>query len=582
MLKTMVYGDSSTAGTANCVLETSAVPPQRCLSKDKAVNLGASRSLMDEWEINQKRYGNIIPFPRRRLMPAMAIVKDTHVGPQAELYDDSVIAIEYDRSTIKYDAFIPGYMYEVTAIEFNDAASISQYGQDSIVETSANDAQLGSDCREYSKGWARVRLRRETEYPTTLAEYGDVWDDTYHHITMVGYYDEENGDFYENTGTDRSVTISFRATPLSSLTPPISLPAGISFVPEDKTHTEFKVVFYHKSQGYSSQIWAQHNINTTSTVTLNHTKSANSTLDLVATLQGASTNGTYWDSTGWIHPSYQQSALSNAIHITKGSTGTSLVIDWNVIKDAAHWDSDNGRIEINPETGEEYSATSIPIYIYGCWDTMRSGGTSDGHLVGDYNQSTTVSSAGMTSKNIAIKSAGNLNKTEEVDSIARHYTCLYKIFWNTDQSTIDILKLDPWDEDSIRESDKNIGGTYGLIYPTSGFVRSTGGSMTTRNYIGNSNVVTNNTANVPITSTINGQPAKYIVTQYFPQQSQMYTETFTINGQSLTANNSVEINPSTAQSLNIVFNGTPSGSARWLNLQQVGSNEYANLSFTFN
>ena len=104
-----------------------------------------------------------------------------------------------------------------------------------------------------------------------------------------------------------------------------------------------------------------------------------------------------------------------------------------------------------------------------------------------------------------------------------------------------------------------------------------------RNYVGEASVVNNNSATVTVSSTINENPASYIVKQYFPADSQEINETYTINGQSLGKNDTYTITPSgTTSTLTIDFGNVPAESVRWLTLQQVNSREFANISFTFN
>lgn len=565
-----VYGDSQTAGTANYVLETNLTPPNRCISKSVAIGSGAAIGAMDEWEKIQRQYGNAYPFPYNRLMPIVSIANPISYEGFAELYDDIVLQSVYDRSTPKRDAYMAGYSYEVTDIVFNNSEEQALYENDSIVITDATDESFG-DCTRYTKGWAQIDIRKVSKFPSTEEEYGSVWADGYHHIQMIACSDIENGQYYINTGYDRSVTISLRATKLSSS----DLPAGVKSVPVNKTHTEFQIVFYHNGQlDGTPMIWQQYP-NDTDILTLNHTASQNSTLDLAVTIDDASTNGTYWDNTGWIHNASQSSTLANAISITKTANGTSLNIDWNIIRQFAE---------------DTQEAVSMPIWIYGCWDQMRNGGTQDGHLIGDYNATTTLSADGMASQVLNVKSAGNLNKTEDSQSIVKYYTPLYKIMWNNDPNdpyynNIRVMPFEKFDAICISKIYDNIkNGVYGLIYPVSGFQRSSNNPDTSRNYIGDSTVVSGGQASVTVVSTINEFfNTPYTVQQYFPQSSQTTSETYTINGQSLSPTGSITITPTTRTStLNINFGNIPAGSARWLSIRQTDSREFANLSFTFN
>ena len=569
MLQMQVYGDRQTAGTANYVLKTDLTPPSRCISKSVAIGSGAAVGTMDEWEQVQRRYGNAYPFPYNRLMPAAAIGNMEQYEGFAELYDDTVLQIAYDRNTPKRDGYMAGYSYEVTDIVFNNSQEQTLYGNDSIVITDATDSYFGA-CTRYTKGWAQIDIRKVSAFPQTKEAYDPLWADGYHHISMIACADIENGQHYVNTGYDRSVTISIRATKLSSS----DIPTGVKSVPVDKTHTEFQIVFYHSGQlDGNPTIWKEYP-NTTNILTLNHTASQNSTLDLAVTIDDASTNGTYWDSTGWIHNAAQSSTLANAISIIKTANGTSLNIDWRIIRQFAE---------------EAQEAVGIPIWVYGCWDQMRSGGTSDGHLIGDYNATTTLSAEEMTSQTLNVKSAGNLNKTEESQSITKYYTPLYKIMWGNDPNdpynNIRVMPFEKFDAICISNIYNNpTNGVYGLIYPTSGFQRSSNNPDTNRNYVGDSSVVSGGQASVTIASTVNEFfYTPYTVQQYFPQSSQITSETYTVNGQSLTPTGSITITPTAGTStLSIDFGNIPAGSARWLSIQQTDSREYANLSFTFN
>lgn len=143
------------------------------------------------------------------------------------------------------------------------------------------------------------------------------------------------------------------------------------------------------------------------------------------------------------------------------------------------------------------------------------------------------------------------------------------------------MPLEATDQMMIADN-QNIGGTYGLIYPTSGFTKINDG-IQLRNYVGDASVIDNNTATITISSTINGSPASYIVKQYFPSGSQEINETYTINGQSLGKNDTYTVTTNeTTSTLTINFGNIPTESVRWLTLQQVDSREFANISFTFN
>lgn len=558
----MRYGGSDVTLSANVVLQSSLTPDNRCISKQIAIQSEASEDAMTQWEYTQSAK-NYVPFPSNRLMPPQAVINKDSYEPFAELYDDRLLEIAYDRGSVKYDSFKAGYSYELTYVTFNDSYSQSLYGSAPIAITNSDkseetDAVLGS-CTAYTKGWAKVIVRNVSSYPEDGYD-AEYWasDDGYTNINIVGYMDYVDNDFYTNIGEDRSVTLSFRATPLDSI------PSGINRVKPANTHLEFDTVFYHNGQSTVSTSWAEYPIAETSTMTLTHTSSQ--PLDIAVTLDGLSTNGTYWDSEGW-HAVSQTSPFRGAINVSKSGNTSTVSINWQLIQNIANQDN---------------NAATIPIYIYGCWDTMSVGNSSDQHLVGNYNGSTTLSVTGMNSRSITVKSAGNLNKTEDAQTVQKYYTCMYKILWANTGPNIKIMPLSSADQTLIANNG-NIGGTYGLIYPTNGFVRPSNQNEELRNYIGNASVVNNNSSNVIISSTINESPANYIVTQYFPSGSDNINETYTINGTSLSKDGSYTVNPSgNTSTLNINFGNIPAGSVRWLTLQQVDSREYANLSFTFN
>lgn len=600
MLKMMAYGPSwaggsAIQGTANYVLNTDLVPKERCIKKNTAISSGAAVTAMDEWEISQKRYGNTYPFPTNRLMPASAIYNSASYEGFAELYDDVALDIEYDRTGHKYDSYIAGYSYEVTDITFVNSNEQSLYGNDEIEESSVNDDRFvwtdkqgmshGGTATEYKKGWARIRVRDAASYPDILDAEGvgkySILDNIYHHLIAVGfadYGDKDGVSYYTNTGNDRSVIVTFRATKLTNI------PEGVVVVPEDKTHTEFQVVFYHRGQNSDPQALKKYT--NPNTLTLTHTASTaidgktgdtiTIPLDLAVTMDGSSTNGTYWDETGWVHNSAQTSDLGNAISIEKTSSGSSLTIDWTIIYNWA-----------NTQTG----SVETPIIVYGCWDTMYNGGTEDGHMIGNYNIATTVSDNDGFTKTVSVKSAGNLLKTINATSITKFYTPMYKITWTNDPdnprewgTNVAIVDVEGYDAVVQNKLYDNIGGTYGIIYPTDNFVRNTDSAATTRNYVGDSSVISGRTASVNIASTINlSRPAAYKISQYFPQGSDIPQETYTVNGQQLTSTGSITVTPSgNTSTITIDFGNIPSQSARWLTVEQVNSPEHANLSFTFN
>lgn len=562
MLQMMRYGGSDVTLSANVVLQSDLVPANKCICKRIAIQSGASENAMKEWEMTQSAT-NQLWFKYNRLMPPRAVISEDQYEPFAELYDDRLLEIAYDRDTVKYDSFKTGYSYELTGVTFNDAQSQSLYGSSKITitdsdKTEETDSVLGS-CTVYTKGWVKVLIRKASDYPEDGSD-SEYWtsDDGYTNLNIVGYADFVNNDFYENTGNDRSVTLSFRATALDSV------PSGIKCVRPERTHLEFDTVFYHTGQSSVSESWAEYPISEISTMNLVHTSSQ--PLDIAVTLEGLSTNGTYWDYEGW-HSIQQTSPFRGAISVSRNGNTSTVSINWSLIQNIAN---------------QGDSAAAIPIYIYGCWDTMSVGNTPDQHLVGNYNGSTTLSTSGMSNQTITVKSAGNLNKTEDAQTVQKYYTCMYKVWWANTGPNVKIMPLSTADQTVITNAG-NIGGTYGLIYPTSGFTRSSDQNKELRNYVGASSVVSNNSATVTVSSTINENPASYIVKQYFPYDSQEINETYTINGQSLGKNDTYTVTPSgTTSTLTIDFGNIPTESVRWLTLQQVDSREFANISFTFN
>lgn len=566
MLQMMRYGGSDLTLSANSILGSSLQPENRCISKLVAQQSEASIEAMNEWEQSQI-LNNTVPFPLNRLMPPKAIINPASYEPFAELWDDKILEIDWKRDLVKYDAYILGYTYEITDITFNEADYQNQHGSDALsVQTiTANNntgyqdvyGVLGGDFKIYQKGWLQIYVKANTELTESANTRGGYTvDNTIGFIDYDGY----------NEGYDRSATVTFRATKQQPL------PDGVTTVSEDKTHTTFQIIFYHKGNATpAATIWKEYDVAETSTLTLTHT--ADYPLDIAVTLPGVNTNSTYWDSTGWVHSPSVSSNLERAINISRSGNTSTIVINWNVIKQVAY--SNNGVLE-------------TPIYIYGCWDNMQPSGTSDGHLIGNYNGSVVVNgntnqpNSDLGSHTITgIKSTGNLNKTVDASTIEKHYTCMYKVHWKSTWTTFKVMPLESTDQAMLTQN-QNIGGTYGLIYPVNGFERPSNQNVELRNYIGDSSVVNNNTSNITIFSTINESPASYIVTQYFPT-GQDINETYTINGQSVGKTGSYTVNPSgNTSTLNINFGNIPAGSVRWLTLQQVDSREHANLSFTFN
>lgn len=558
MLQMMRYGGSNQSLSANFVLSTDLQPYNRCISKSVAITAEADVDAMNAWEESQDHSLNVIPFPQSRLMPPQAIAPSDPSNPFAELFDDRTLTIN-SQKTDWGDSWKAGYTYEVTDITFDQSDYQQQYGNDTIqVDRSAPGYVT------YTKGWVSIRLivddgsHTKIAYSTSDPRYqDDNWekfyfktDDGYANIgSEVWYYDLLGA----NTSTDRSATISFRATPLSGVIDYTS--EDFKCVQPNRTHTDFVTTFYHRGTGPANVGWVDYPYASTSSISISHTTSGSSTLDLAVVLPGLTTNGTYWDCNGW-HHAQQNSPLENAVSISKGSGSSSLNIDWNIVKNYIE---------------NQGVAVGITFYVYGCWDQMSSNGN---HLIAPSGSSTTVSATGMQNQIFSVTSAGNLNKTEEESSIRDNYTCLYKVHWHVGDENVSIMGLEG--SDGAYAST----GVYGQIYPDSNFSRSENQNDTMRNYTASSSVVSGGSASVSITSTVNGSNVGYTVSQYFPVGSENYHETFTVNGQSLTDSNSISV--SAGENLSINFGSISSGQARWLKLQQDGSPEFANLCFTFN
>lgn len=548
----MRYGGSDQSLSANFVLSTDLQPYNRCISKSVAITAEADVDAMNAWEESQDHSLNVIPFPQSRLMSPKAIFKGDPSNPWAELYDDEVLQADWDRQGIdssnpKRDSWKAGYNYELLSIEFDNAEYASQYSGQSM-QVSSSGGQT-----TYTRGWAKIIVNEDSlissdPWQTSLSSYYSKLDpsDAYMSVgQIIAFYDTLG----VNTGSDRSVTLSWRATPIQGIIDHVE--EGFKCVQPNRTHTEFQTKFYHFGQtGEVDDSWVSYDANSTSSITINY-----SPLDIAVVFAGSSTNGTYWDANGWHHAS-QTSDLANAISVSKSGSGSSVTIDFSIIKSIA--DASSGMFE-------------APIYIYGCWDQMSQEGN---HLVASSGSSATISASGMQDQTISIISAGNLNKTEEESSIRNYYTCLHKVHWKTGQDKIKVMALGGADS-----SYDNVG-VYGQIYPDSNFSRSENQNDLMRNYTASSSVVSSGSASVSITSTVNGSNAGYTVSQYFPVGSENYHETFTVNGQSLTDSNSISV--SAGGNLSVNFGSISSGQARWLKLQQNGSPEFANLCFTFN
>ena len=592
----MVYGSVNMEGTANQILGSSLEPVNRCINKRVALDSNASAEELAEWEAKQA-YTNTIPFDDRRLIPVKAVVHSDSYNPFAELHDDDIMEMQWDRNTNarsyqttprKRDIFMAGYKYEITSIKIGNSTTspiptnetynpttnpeYDEYGN--VVEqtyeiTSTGDAKLGGNCKMYQKDWLKVWLRDPDMQLSNYTDYYIDQDTGYYYVHTIACLDTEG----DNYGEDKFATLTIHATRLDQQTLNAQ---GIVCVPEDKTHTDFQIIVCHRGNGQQTEVWSTYDINNTSNVTLTHTAPQGQTIDIVATLEGASTNGTYWDSTGWIHSSAQSSVLENAISVSKSQNVSSVSIDWALIKQVA--DSDD-------------SAAEFPIRIWACWDKMTASNSTDKHLEANSNGQITMTATGLSgSKSLTVKSAGNLNKIAQADSVNRYYTCLYKITWKNTEGNIKLMPLESTDE-SLLSIQNNIGGTYGLIYPvnsssdpTLSIVRDENKSDKDRDYVAGSSVVSNNQASITLQSTINGSPASYVIKQYFLDGSMPLQETYTINGQSLTKDGSITITPSgTTSTLNIDFgNISAGGSVRRLTFQQVDSREFANISFTFN
>lgn len=561
----MRYGGQDLSLSANAVLGTDlkdtrvASPYSRCISKSVARNAGASMDAMLEWEANQDRSKNVVPFPENRLMPPKAVVNPSQYEPFAELYDDKTLPV-YANNTATNDSWKAGYNYELLRAILVDGTQSTEY----IINSSNIDSENSSSTNKvYKVGWLTIDMKIDDGSEDKIAyELG---------THPGGYYYKDLGDGYAiiggmieltdasaNTGEDRYAKLFFRATPIDGIYNYVS--EDFKCVQPNKTNLEFDITYYHYGPNSDTEPWVSYPADSTNTITLTHTASANSALDLAVVLPGLDTNGTYWDSTGWVSTSGSQSPFENTVSVSKSAGSSTFTIDWAAIREYV---------------GTITGGLGITFYVYGCWDQLRNGGTSDGHLIGDYNAATTISASGMSNHTVNVKAAGNLNKTSQESSIRSNYTCMYKVAWKTGRSTIKVMPLEGADLDFMN------AGVYGQIYPTSGFTRNSDASDFDRTYVGSSSVVNNNQASVSVTSTINNSPASYTITQYFPPQSDEYTETYTINGQQLTKNNSVSIAAGT-NTLNINFGNINPTSARWLTLQQDGSPEYANISFTFN
>lgn len=556
--------------SANFVLSTDLkdlnVPSQymysRCISKRVAIDSEADADAMSVWEQSQDRSKNTIPFPYNRLMPPQAIFPDDSSNPFAELYDDKTLTWESTK-TEGGDSWKAGYSYELVNVVFSDPQYQQQHANEPIIATPGSDAD--GPTVEYTKGWLKVVVKKDVGDHTKIAyelddpRYRDPNWERYYFQTEDGYaniggtircYDLLG----ENTGADKYVTMYWLATPIDGI---INY-SGEYFkcVQPNKTNVEFSTILYHSGINSTSTSWVDYPAQSTSQITINHTSASNSTLDIVAVTPGLATNGTYWDSTGWVHSAQSDYDFNSWISISKENGGSSITINCNAIKQYAE----------NAGTG-----VGIPIYVYGCWDKMSQGNTSDSHLIAPSGTSTTISASGMSNKTVSVISAGNLNKTLNEESIRNNYTCLYKIFWGTGLENFSVKALEGSDVAYINT------GVYGLIYPTQNFTRSLNQNDTMRNYTGDSNFISTNDITVYVSSTINGSNVPFTVSQYIPGEN--YHETYTINGTNLTDSGSVNI---TGNSFVVNFGSIESGQARWLKLQQEGSPEYANLCFTFN
>lgn len=562
MLKMMVYGTNADAGTANYVLETDLVPPERCIRKQVALSSGASLEDMNAWEQSQRKYGSG-DFPLSRLIPAIAIRKEDTLNPFAELYDDKVLDAEWDRAGIdstnpKRDSWKAGYTYTLTGVEFNGSGTVIPI----TGQTSGDVTTYQLSDPNYS--WLKVDVKNDDGTNAKVIGGG------YYIILGGGVYAsvENNIQFYDtlgdNTGNDRYAVLHWTATPISGIYDYTS--QDFKCVQPSKTNLSFKTMFYHKGQTQAQPTAiAEYPIISTDSLVLTHSAIANSTLDIVVTLEDDSTNGTYWDSRGWMHGA-QTSDYGNVVSVTKTDSQSTVTIDWAQIR----------QITASMEAG-----IRLPFRIYACWDKMA---VSGNHMIGYPGQTTTLTATGNISETFTVNSAGNLNKTDVDKSVQKYYTCLYKVVWANDQSNIQVMPLEPFDVACATEIDKNIGGTYGLIYPTQDASRAQDSTSTMRDYVVSSAIIQNNQATLTINSTINNSPAAFTVQRYFPYGSGEDQNTFTINGtEQLTPSGSVTITPnSSTTQLTINFGNVSAGSAKWITLQQVDSREFANLSFTFN
>lgn len=569
MLQMMRYGGSDPTLSANAVLNVSLTPSNKCLSKYVAINSEAAVDTMEAWEQRQPGYGTTNIFNGSRLMPAAAIVSAFPNLQLADLYDEPILYSEYNAPEAA-DSWKAGYVYDLVGVKFQDGTYYSKADMTPGTPVT-KEAYFTSNLKTYSvyqKDWLKIHLLNvDSSEPITCtwrkARSTYYWGNTdgtdyaWEGIQAIECYDIEG----TNNGQDKWVDMYFKATPIEGVVgKKCTNDADYWFIPpskinhiEDTNNIVFSTRYYHYGPAGASSAWASYPYASTSgNITISQSNSGNRLLDVAVLSIDGVLSGSYWDSEGF-HSGISW-PLANAISISKSNGNTTLTFNVDALK--------------SYESAQSGINTTHVWYVYGCWESST----------GSVNISSTD---GQINETINVIASGNLNNIDGANSIKSYYTSLYKISYHTGDEYIKVSPVTG--EDGSYQSN----GTNGAIYPTNKFTKTNDGAKT-RIYIGDEDLVSNNQCTITIQSTINGQPAAYTIKQFFPPESHNFGDTYTItsggSSQTLNNENTITINPTAATStLTINFGqGIDTSSARWLQMSQIDSPEYANLSFTFN